>query len=112
MPPAGGRRRRAGADSRRAVAAALRAHGAGEHRRERPLLPGIARHPLFRTGSRGGLRMKAVQLPKYDAAPELVDVPDPAITGPLDVIVRIGGAGVCRTDLHIIEGQWAEKSGV
>ena len=27
--------------------------------------------------------------------------------GPLDVIVKIGGAGVCRTDLHIIEGQWA-----
>uniref|UniRef100_UPI001F215854 NAD(P)-dependent alcohol dehydrogenase n=1 Tax=Amycolatopsis sp. GM8 TaxID=2896530 RepID=UPI001F215854 len=26
---------------------------------------------------------------------------------PLDVIVRVGGAGVCRTDLHIIEGQWA-----
>ncbi len=32
--------------------------------------------------------------------------------GPLDVVVRIGGAGVCRTDLHILEGQWAEKSGV
>ena len=31
----------------------------------------------------------------------------PGITGPLDVVVRIGGAGVCRTDLHILEGQWA-----
>lgn len=56
--------------------------------------------------------MKAVQLAKYDSTPELVDVPDPEITSPLDVIVRIGGAGVCRTDLHIIEGQWAEKSNV
>jgi NAD+-dependent secondary alcohol dehydrogenase Adh1 len=28
------------------------------------------------------------------------------------VVVRIGGAGVCRTDLHILEGQWAEKSQV
>jgi NAD+-dependent secondary alcohol dehydrogenase Adh1 len=56
--------------------------------------------------------MKAVQLGKYDSAPELVDVADPEITSPLDVIVRIGGAGVCRTDLHIIEGQWAEKSKV
>ena len=37
---------------------------------------------------------------------------EPKITGPLDVIVRIGGAGLCRTDLHIIEGQWAEKSNV
>jgi NAD+-dependent secondary alcohol dehydrogenase Adh1 len=26
--------------------------------------------------------------------------------------VRMGGAGLCRTDLHIQEGQWAEKSGV
>ena len=32
--------------------------------------------------------------------------------GPLDVIVKIGAAGLCRTDLHIQEGQWAEKSGV
>ena len=24
------------------------------------------------------------------------------------MIVKIGGAGVCRTDLHILEGQWAE----
>jgi NAD+-dependent secondary alcohol dehydrogenase Adh1 len=28
------------------------------------------------------------------------------------VIVRVGAAGLCRTDLHIQEGQWAEKSGV
>jgi NAD+-dependent secondary alcohol dehydrogenase Adh1 len=34
------------------------------------------------------------------------DVPEPTISGPLDVVVRIGGAGVCRTDLHIMEGQW------
>jgi NAD+-dependent secondary alcohol dehydrogenase Adh1 len=28
------------------------------------------------------------------------------LTKSTDVIVRIGGAGVCRTDLHIIEGVW------
>jgi NAD+-dependent secondary alcohol dehydrogenase Adh1 len=56
--------------------------------------------------------VKAVQLNKYETTPELVAVPDPTITSPLDVVVRIGGAGVCRTDLHIIEGQWEEKSGV
>ena len=33
-------------------------------------------------------------------------VPDPKIEKSTDVIVRIGGAGVCRTDLHIIEGVW------
>ncbi|MCU1655638.1 MAG: adhA3 [Pseudonocardiales bacterium] len=56
--------------------------------------------------------MKAIQLSKYEVTPELVDVADPEVTSPLDVVVRIGGAGVCRTDLHIIEGQWADKSGV
>ncbi|GGV70582.1 alcohol dehydrogenase [Streptomyces griseoloalbus] len=42
----------------------------------------------------------------------MAEVPAPEITGPYDVIVRIGGAGVCRTDIHILEGQWAQKSGV
>ena len=56
--------------------------------------------------------MKAVQLSAYDTKPELVEVPDPHADGALDVVVKIGGAGVCRTDLHIIEGQWEQKSGV
>ena len=56
--------------------------------------------------------MKAVQLDYYGKTPVLRDVADPQIKGPLEVIVRIGGAGVCRTDLHIIEGQWEQKSGV
>jgi NAD+-dependent secondary alcohol dehydrogenase Adh1 len=38
--------------------------------------------------------------------PVVDEVPEPALRGPLDVIVKIGGAGVCRTDLHIMEGQW------
>jgi NAD+-dependent secondary alcohol dehydrogenase Adh1 len=50
--------------------------------------------------------VKAIRLHKFHAAPVLDDVPDPVIGGPLDVVVKIGGAGVCRTDLHIIEGQW------
>src|SRR5579872_3126528 len=56
--------------------------------------------------------MKAVRLHQYQQQPKVEEVPEPKITGPWDVIVRIGGAGLCRTDLHIIEGQWAEKSGV
>ncbi|MGW5276218.1 NAD(P)-dependent alcohol dehydrogenase [Streptomyces sp. NPDC004044] len=56
--------------------------------------------------------MKAVRLHGYDRTPTLDEVPDPVVAGPLDVVVKIGGAGVCRTDLHIIEGQWEAKSGV
>jgi NAD+-dependent secondary alcohol dehydrogenase Adh1 len=56
--------------------------------------------------------MKAQVLRKYDdklTSKEWVaeeKVPDPKIEKSTDVIVRIGGAGVCRTDLHIIEGVW------
>ena len=56
--------------------------------------------------------MQAVRLHKYEEPPVVDEVAEPEITDPLDVIVRIGGAGLCRTDLHIIEGQWKEKSGV
>ncbi|WP_134731621.1 MULTISPECIES: NAD(P)-dependent alcohol dehydrogenase [Amycolatopsis] len=56
--------------------------------------------------------MKAVQVVGYDQQLRLADVPVPEVAGPYDVVVRIGGAGVCRTDIHILEGQWAEKSGV
>ena len=52
--------------------------------------------------------MRAVRLHGYHQQPVVEEVPDPTVSGPLDVVVRIGGAGVCRTDLHIIEGQWAE----
>jgi NAD+-dependent secondary alcohol dehydrogenase Adh1 len=56
--------------------------------------------------------MKAVRVHAYHEDPKVEDVPEPEIDGPLDVIVRIGGAGLCRTDLHIIEGQWAPKTGI
>ena len=56
--------------------------------------------------------MKAVQVVGYHTKLQLTEVPEAKVEGPLDVVVRIGGAGVCRTDLHILEGQWEEKTGV
>jgi NAD+-dependent secondary alcohol dehydrogenase Adh1 len=56
--------------------------------------------------------VKAVRLHKYEQRPVVEEVPEPQIGGPLDVVVRVGGAGLCRTDLHIVEGQWADRSGV
>ncbi|HEY3233035.1 MAG TPA: NAD(P)-dependent alcohol dehydrogenase [Roseiflexaceae bacterium] len=56
--------------------------------------------------------MKAARLYKYDEKMnvdlkvENVDVPK--ITLPGEVIVRVGAAGLCRTDLHIIEGVWKD----
>ena len=56
--------------------------------------------------------MKAVQVVGYHTKLQLTEVPEPEISGPLDVIIKIGGAGVCRTDLHVLEGQWEAKTGV
>jgi NAD+-dependent secondary alcohol dehydrogenase Adh1 len=56
--------------------------------------------------------MRAVQVTGYHQNLQLAEVPVPTPTEPFDVVVKIGGAGVCRTDLHILEGQWAEKSEV
>lgn len=56
--------------------------------------------------------MKAIRLHEYGTRPLVEEVPEPEILRPNDVVVRIGGAGLCRTDLHIIEGQWREKSNV
>ncbi|MQA78975.1 MAG: alcohol dehydrogenase catalytic domain-containing protein [Streptosporangiales bacterium] len=56
--------------------------------------------------------MKAVRLHAYHRQPVVEEVPEPEARDPFDVVVKVGGAGVCRTDLHIIEEQWADKSGV
>jgi NAD+-dependent secondary alcohol dehydrogenase Adh1 len=52
--------------------------------------------------------VKAVRVHAYHEDPKIDDIPEPTIQGPLDVIVKIGGAGVCRTDLHIVNGDWKE----
>ena len=59
-----------------------------------------------------GETLKAVLLHNYDESiPQdslrVEQIDEPKIESPLDVIVRIGAAGLCRTDIHIIEGQWA-----
>jgi NAD+-dependent secondary alcohol dehydrogenase Adh1 len=51
--------------------------------------------------------MKAVGLHAYQEPPRLGEVPEPEIVGPHDVIVRVGGAGLCRTDVHIRDGWFA-----
>ena len=46
---------------------------------------------------------------KRDQLLQLEELPNPQIQEPDDVIVRVGGAGLCRTDLHIVEGIWRAK---
>ncbi|BBD73456.1 oxidoreductase [Sulfodiicoccus acidiphilus] len=48
--------------------------------------------------------MKAVQLVAYGKPLEIREVPTPEPVGE-NVLVRIGGAGLCHSDLHIMEGK-------
>jgi NAD+-dependent secondary alcohol dehydrogenase Adh1 len=48
--------------------------------------------------------MKAALLSEYHRPLELVERAEPEPQAPRDVVVRIGGAGVCQTDLHAIDG--------
>ncbi|QBP39872.1 NAD(P)-dependent alcohol dehydrogenase [Paenisporosarcina antarctica] len=52
--------------------------------------------------------MKAAVLHAYNTPLRFEEVPNPVITEPTEVIIKVAGAGVCHTDLHIIEGIWAE----
>jgi NAD+-dependent secondary alcohol dehydrogenase Adh1 len=53
--------------------------------------------------------MRAVRLHEYHQRPTVDEIPEPTVSGPWDVLVEIGAAGLCRTDLHVVEGQWAGK---
>ncbi len=48
--------------------------------------------------------MKATRFIEVGQPIQLVDLPDPEV-GPTDVLVRISGAGVCHSDLHVIDGE-------
>lgn len=56
--------------------------------------------------------MRAARLYEYDPAMnvqlKIENVAPPTINAPDEVVVRVGAAGLCRTDLHIIEGVWKD----
>jgi len=48
--------------------------------------------------------MKATRFIEVGKPIEIAELPDPQV-GPTDVLVRIAGAGVCHSDLHVIDGE-------
>jgi NAD+-dependent secondary alcohol dehydrogenase Adh1 len=50
--------------------------------------------------------VRAALLTDYHKDFQVDTVPDPEITAADDVIVRVGAAGFCRTDIHIWDGQF------
>ncbi len=48
--------------------------------------------------------MRAARLHAYGELPLVEEIADPVVSGPDDVVVRVGATGLCRTDLHVIDG--------
>ncbi|MFI7606225.1 alcohol dehydrogenase catalytic domain-containing protein [Micromonospora sp. NPDC049366] len=46
--------------------------------------------------------MRALRLQEWKSEPALVDMPEPT-PGPGQVVVRIGAAGACHSDLHLMD---------
>ena len=45
--------------------------------------------------------MRALQMTGFGKEPELLEVPDP-VPGPGEVVVKVGAAGACHSDLHLL----------
>jgi alcohol dehydrogenase, propanol-preferring len=46
--------------------------------------------------------MKAYRLLEWKSTPQLVDIPAPS-PGPGEVVIKIGGAGACHSDIHLMD---------
>ena len=54
--------------------------------------------------------MRALRMVGFGREPELMEIPDPT-PGPGEVVIKVGGAGACHSDLHILyeldaSGMW------
>ena len=64
----------------------------------------VARHhPSRPHGSRTIAEMRALQISTWHQEAELVEVEEP-VPAPGQVVVRIGAAGACHSDLHMMHG--------
>ena len=45
--------------------------------------------------------MRALRMVGFGREPELMEVPDPT-PGPGEVVIKVGGAGACHSDLHVL----------
>jgi propanol-preferring alcohol dehydrogenase len=53
--------------------------------------------------------MRAMVLPRPGAALELQDLPKPE-PGPGQLLIRVTACGICRTDLHVLDGELTEPA--
>jgi len=55
--------------------------------------------------------MIAARLHAYGRLPVVENIAEPPAPGAGEVVVRVAGAGLCRTDLHVLDGVFADLCG-
>ena len=76
-----------------------------EFHRDRPDLNRSRRsNPFQGNGRDAGFCMRAMVLTKPGQALNLVEMPVPS-PGPRQLLIRVSACAICRTDLHIIDGE-------
>jgi D-arabinose 1-dehydrogenase-like Zn-dependent alcohol dehydrogenase len=53
--------------------------------------------------------MKSARIHAYQEPLKVEEVPKPGMPRGEEVLVRVGGAGLCHNDLHIMQGEWASS---
>src|SRR3990172_5192848 len=85
-------------------------HEMGEPRRRRPGAAHDTRaqhrgdHPFPATQQHDSLAMRAMVLNRPRGGLILTELDTPA-TAPQEILIRVGACGVCRTDLHVVDGE-------
>ena len=54
--------------------------------------------------------MKSARIHAYQEPLKVEEVPKPGMPHGEEVLVKIGGTGLCHSDLHIMQGDWALNS--
>jgi D-arabinose 1-dehydrogenase-like Zn-dependent alcohol dehydrogenase len=53
--------------------------------------------------------MNFVRIHAYQEPLQVEEVPKPGMPHGEEVLVTVGGAGLCHSDLHVIQGDWASS---
>ena len=53
--------------------------------------------------------MKSARIHAYQEPLKVEEVSKPRMPHGEEVLVKVGGAGLCHSDLHIMQGEWASS---
>ena len=61
------------------------------------------------TGPVSGKNICAARIHKYGSSLVVENIRKPSVSSPEEVLLRVGAAGLCHSDLHLINGDWQKN---